>query len=219
MIKYLLAIFLTHSAIIDGSSQLSYLRLSPTQKIEQKIGATDFTLTYSRPSSKGRIIFGALVPYDLPWRTGANENTTLSFNYKIKLGDVEVAPGTYALFTIPGRDTWQVILYDETTHLDVPSPMDSSKIVASIQVPSRSTVMRYETLVINFHDISGHIGIDIPIYCFTRAAMEDQIATELSQNALDYSIAASYYLERDIELDKAKNLMELSIAARDQPSS
>jgi len=209
----------------------SYLifRLSPTQKIEQKIGATDFTLTYSRPSSKGRIIFGGLVPYDLPWRTGANENTTLSFNYKIKLGDVEVAPGTYALFTIPGRDTWQVILYDETTHLDVPSPMDSSKIVASIQVPSRSTVMRYETLVINFHDISehkavirviwGHIGIDIPIYCFTHAAMEDQIATELSQNALDYSIAASYYLERDIELDKAKNLMEFSIAARDQPSS
>ena len=52
---------------------------SPKAKVEQRIGLTDVTVEYSRPSVKGREIFGELVPFDKIWRTGANANTLITF--------------------------------------------------------------------------------------------------------------------------------------------
>ena len=68
------------------NAQVEYLRLSPAQKITQRVGATDVELEFSRPQINGRKIFGDLVPYDKLWRTGANENTKISFNHRVKIG-------------------------------------------------------------------------------------------------------------------------------------
>lgn len=81
---------------------------SPGAGLTQTIGTTDFTLTYSRPGVKDRVIWGGLVPYDQPWRTGANAATTLTFGDDVTVEGQPLAAGTYAIVTMPGRDQWTV---------------------------------------------------------------------------------------------------------------
>lgn len=83
---------------------------SPGCTLKQRVGLTDITVEYSRPSVKGRTIFGGIVPYGQVWRTGANEATRVTFSTDVKLDGQEVPAGSYALFTIPGEDEWTVIL-------------------------------------------------------------------------------------------------------------
>lgn len=83
---------------------------SPACTIKQRVGLTDIEIAYSRPSMKGRQIFGGLVPFGKVWRTGANAATKISFSTPVKLNDTDVAAGTYALYTIPGEDEWTIIL-------------------------------------------------------------------------------------------------------------
>ena len=65
---------------------------------------------YSQPSMRHRKIFGELVPYGEVWRTGANEATQITFKKDGKFAGQSVKAGTYTLFTIPGKDNWEVIL-------------------------------------------------------------------------------------------------------------
>ena len=134
---------------LQAQGQLKYLRLSPTQKIEQRIGATGIKLEFSRPQMKGRKIFGALVPYGKMWRTGANENTKITFGYKVKIGKTEVKAGTYALFTKPQKDKWGIYLYTDTNNLDVPNPLDSIKLIYLTSVTPKKLGYNEETLNIN----------------------------------------------------------------------
>ena len=213
----------------NTSAQVKYLRLSPAQKIIQRIGATDMELEFSRPQMKGRVIFGDLVPFNTLWRTGANENTKITFSHRVKIGETEVAKGTYALITKPMRQTWDIFLYTDTNNLDVPNPIDSAKLIHLTTVDSYKLTKPEETLVINIYDItetSANLGISwestavkIPISFFTREAMEKMIEEEFNKNIFDYSIAAAYYAQRGIELEKAKELQELSMQLRDKPSA
>lgn len=83
---------------------------SPNAKVEQTVGVADFTVTYASPGVKGRAIFGELVPYGELWRTGANAATTLEASQDFTFGGQPVPAGRYALYTIPGKDRWTVIL-------------------------------------------------------------------------------------------------------------
>lgn len=85
-------------------------RVSPKAKIEQRVGVTDVTVEYHRPGVKGRKIWGELVPYGEPWRTGANERTTVTFSTPVTVGGTRLDAGTYGLVTIPGEETWTVAL-------------------------------------------------------------------------------------------------------------
>lgn len=215
--------------VMQLNAQVEYLRLSPNQKIIQRVGATDIELEFSRPQMKGRVIFGNLVPYDTFWRTGANENTIVSFNHRVKIGATEVPKGTYSLITKPKKTSWEIYLYTDTNHLDVPDPIDRSKLIYLTTVDSYPLQRVQETLVINIYDITEttanlgisweQTGVKIPITLYTREAMEKMIEKEIKQNSFDFSIAASYYYQRDIELEKARELQELSIKLRDKPSA
>ncbi|MEO5989543.1 MAG: DUF2911 domain-containing protein [Candidatus Eisenbacteria bacterium] len=89
--------------------QLKTPRLSPGATLKQTIGTTDLTVVYSRPGVKGRSIWGTLVPYDKPWRTGANEATDFTTADDIMVEGKALPAGTYAFLTIPGKDTWTVV--------------------------------------------------------------------------------------------------------------
>ena len=65
---------------------------------------------YGRPQKNDREIFGSLVPYDKIWRTGANECTEITFFQDVMVGDQEIKAGTYALFSIPGKEKWTIVL-------------------------------------------------------------------------------------------------------------
>jgi len=83
---------------------------SPAATVKQRVGFTDIEVNYSRPSMRGRKIFGSLQPYGEIWRTGANNATKITFSTPVKFGGAEVPAGSYALFSIPGESEWTVIL-------------------------------------------------------------------------------------------------------------
>lgn len=85
-------------------------RVSKNGIATQKVGATEITLTYGRPSVKERKIWGGLVPYGKVWRAGADEATTITFSTDVKLEGQPVKAGTYSLFLLPSEGKWTVIL-------------------------------------------------------------------------------------------------------------
>lgn len=85
-------------------------RVSPHESTTATIGGKKITITYGRPSKKGREIFGKLEPYGKVWRTGADEATTLETEADLMIGDLHVPAGTYALFTIPEQSKWTLVV-------------------------------------------------------------------------------------------------------------
>ncbi len=80
---------------------------SETKKL---IGNTDIKINYHSPAVRGRVIWGGLVPYDAVWVTGAHKATTLEVGKDFKIGNKKIPAGKYALFTIPGKDEWTLII-------------------------------------------------------------------------------------------------------------
>ena len=72
------------------------------------------TIQYSRPSMRGRKIFGGLVPYDQVWRTGANAATSLKTDVALTIGGASVPAGSYTLYTLPGMTAWKLIINKQT---------------------------------------------------------------------------------------------------------
>lgn len=94
---------------LPAIAQLKTPRPSPKASVMQTVGLTDITIVYSRPGVKGRAIWGAVVPYDKVWRTGANEATTFAVSDDVTINGQPLAKGTYSLHTIPTKDEWTVI--------------------------------------------------------------------------------------------------------------
>lgn len=83
-------------------------RLSPKDTVKFELNDTKLEVLYNRPLKKGREIFGALVPYDQVWRTGANEATTFTTNKFLVIDGTTVPTGTYTLWTVPQDSIWKV---------------------------------------------------------------------------------------------------------------
>lgn len=87
--------------------------LSPEDQVAFHQGDLEIKVFYNRPYKKDREIFGALVPFDKVWRTGANEATTFESNKDIKVNGKKLKAGKYSLWTIPGKDSWKIIFNSE----------------------------------------------------------------------------------------------------------
>lgn len=95
--------------MIAQYSQLDLPRESQHGHVSQRIGITDLTVSYNRPSVNGRTIWGETVPYDKVWRIGANENTVFTCAHDITVEGQPLRAGTYGLHAIPGKDKWTII--------------------------------------------------------------------------------------------------------------
>jgi hypothetical protein len=91
-------------------------RASQKQVLTQSVGNTDVTIVYSRPAVKGRAIWGALVPYDKVWRTGANEATTIAFTDDVTINGQPLPKGTYSLHTIPAASGEWTLIFNKTAN-------------------------------------------------------------------------------------------------------
>lgn len=96
-------------------------RASPPDSAMLTIGGMGVKVCYSRPSVRGRVVFGELVPFDEVWRTGANEPTLLHLPFAARVAGMEVPAGEYLVFTVPGPDEWTVQLH--TSDAEVPNEM------------------------------------------------------------------------------------------------
>jgi hypothetical protein len=91
-------------------AQDGFPQKSPKASVSQVVGTCSVTIDYHSPRVRNRTVWGELVPFGEVWRTGANEATTISFSQDVKVSGNPVPAGKYALFTIPGREKWTVIL-------------------------------------------------------------------------------------------------------------
>lgn len=125
-------------------------RASPNASVSQTIGTTNISITYGRPSVKGREVYGGLVPYNKPWRAGANEATTIILPTDVKIEGKLLKAGTYSFYTIPGEDQWSVVI---SNNLAWGIPIDRSKDVLEVQVEAEEAPFR-EQLMIYFENVT-----------------------------------------------------------------
>src|SRR5690606_11491992 len=96
--------------------QITAPQASPFTKVEQEGGLTNVTLEYSRPGMRDRQVFGNLVPFGEIWRTGANSNTKITFSDDVHIGGKELKKGTYAIYTRPQKNNWEVMFYTDSNN-------------------------------------------------------------------------------------------------------
>ena len=111
ILSFALCVFLALPAFAGRDDDAD--RVSKNGRASGTIDGVEVTLEYGRPNVKDRAIWGALVPYGEVWRTGANEATTITLNQDAMIQGEALSAGTYALFTIPTKDSW-IVIFNET---------------------------------------------------------------------------------------------------------
>lgn len=196
---------------------------SPLQTLEQTVGLTDVTLKYSRPSVKGRTIFGGLVPFDAMWRTGANQNSMITFSDDVLIEGTMVKAGTYAIFTKPGAVNWEVYFYNDTQNWGTPKQWDDAKVVAKVVAKTYQMPSSVETFTMAINDIKIDGATLALIWDKTYVSIDFKVMTDKmvsasidkvmgGPSAADYYSAALYFLEADKDINQAKTWIDAAVS-------
>ena len=200
-----LLILLSALSIAYSASAQELPKPSPLSKVEQKVGLTDLSIEYSRPSAKGRTIFGELVPYDKMWRLGANMATKLEISTPITVGGKELSKGAYSMQAIPAENGDWTIIINSDANLRGLSGYDKKKDV--LRINAKAMVNSFtETFTMGFDKLTNNsavisikwekLRIDVPFTVNTEKIAKENIAAAIKKGEdLDkvYSSAASYY--------------------------
>jgi len=209
-----LFIALLFVGVISANAQIKTPAPSPFSKVEQVVGLTDVTLEYYRPAMRGRTIFGDLVPFDKIWRTGANARTKITFSDDITIEGDTLKKGTYAIFTKPAADSWEVYFYTDYEGGGAPRNWDDSKVALKTTAKTESMPMPVQSFTMSFDDLteaSGVIGmlwentyVGVKFNVPTDAIASKSIESVMSgPSANDYNNAASYYRKNGKDLKQA----------------
>lgn len=199
---------------------------SSTQIIKQDFGIGSIELTYSRPSAKGRVVFGDLVPYGKLWRTGANEATRIVFTTPVEIGGKKLDTGTYVLYTIPAEDEWEVIINKGINNWGVDGYKESEDVL-HFSIPAVKVPTKIETFTIQFANIKTESCelqlmwdkkiIAIPVSTNIKDKLKAQIEAAMLTDKKPYWTAAQFYFEYDRNLSKA--LENVSKATEENPKA
>ncbi len=210
------------------SSQIQTPAPSPATKVQQTIGLTDITLEYARPSVRNRVVFGNLVPFNKIWRTGANENSIISFSTSIKIGDTDVPAGKYSVYTIPNENSWEFILYSDYNNWGLPSDWDENKVVVRQKFTPIKLENKMESFKFALDDLTNNsftlgitwgyfylpVEIKLPTTSIVMSSIEEVLKDPTSS---DLYKAAVYLLQENRDLRMAKEWMNQSIAMMENP--
>lgn len=195
---------------------------SPRSKIEQRVGVTDFAIEYSSPGVKGRPIWGELVPYDKPWRTGANAATKITASTDFSFGGKTVPAGSYSLYTIPTKTGWTVALNSSADGWGT-NGLDIKKDVARAQVKSEAIPLR-ERMTFIFSDASDSgvrldmewekVRVMIPISVDTTALVTKNIDKALGDTWRPHYNSGRWLFDNNGDLTKALGYLDASIAIK-----
>jgi hypothetical protein len=138
-----------------AEAQLKTPQASPKATVFQTVGLTDVEIVYCRPAARGRAVFGNLVPFGKVWRTGANENTTISFSEDVVIDGKTLPKGKYALYTIPKIESWEVIFYSTTNNWGNPEVWNEANVVLRTTVKEEAMSKPVESFTINIGNITA----------------------------------------------------------------
>ena len=198
------------------SAQIQTPAASPTVEVKTKVGLTDVSLLYSRPSIKGRTVFAAaktsVVPFGSMWRTGANSATKISFGDDVSIGGTAIKKGDYAIFSTPGATEWKVMFFNyETTNA---GGYGDKTAVATWTLKPQKLAEKVETFTIDINDqtmdkasiniIWENTKVSMPLSVDVEGKVKASIDRVLAgPSANDYFTAGSYYHDTKKDLNKA----------------
>jgi len=198
---------------------------SPTAVLKQDFSTSNIEINYSRPSMRGRKIFGGIVPFGEVWRTGANGATKITFGEDVTLNGKAIKAGTYALYTIPSEKEWKVIINTGISNWGV-SGFNEKDDVATFSVPVIKTSETVQSFTISIDNItinSAEISLAwentkavIKVAADNDKRISDYLETAINNPKKPYQQAANYYLETGRNLDKAAEYADKAIAENPQ---
>ena len=202
----------------SSAQRLNTPTLSPITKITQQIGLTEIALEYSRPSAKDRRVMGGLVPYGEVWRTGANASTKITLTESATIGGHSIEAGTYALYTIPRKQTWTIIIHGNTKMRSLAGDVyKQANDIFRFEASAKNSSDYVETFTLQFANLKtdsvdlelrwANTVVAIPFGVEVNEKIAAQM-TELLKNPAKvphrtYFQAAEYNLHNDGDLDTA----------------
>lgn len=203
-------------------AQVKTPQSSPKSTLNQVVGLTDVEIVYSRPSARGRAVFGNLVPFGKLWRTGANENSTVSFSEDVIIDGKTLKKGKYALYTIPNIQSWEVIFYSTTDNWGTPKEFNEANVALRTTVKDEALPKTVETFTIGINGIDANFGFleiywensyvalkfEVPTQKIAIASIEKTLA---GPSAGDYYAAAQYYYQSNGDVNTARTYVDRSI--------
>ncbi len=217
-----ICLFLVSS--IAATAQIDLPAPSPLGSVTQKVGFSDVTFSYSRPSAKGRKVFGDVVPFDKLWRTGANAATKVTISKDVTIEGKQVKAGEYALFTIPGTTQWTIILNTDTKANTTSYKQEND--VLRFTVKPVALAENVETFAINFTNLTSN-GATIELV-WEKTAVRFKVESEVDAIVMDqikkqtagvnpstYFAAARYYYDTNRDLAQALKWIDLAFAGQE----
>jgi tetratricopeptide (TPR) repeat protein len=185
---------------------------SPAQVITQEFGLGMIEVRYSRPAAKGRKVFGDLVPFNKLWRTGANSATLVRFTEPVEINGKKIDTGSYALYSIPGYDSWEVILNKGINNWGLVGYKESEDVLRIRVAPIRLRD-ELENFTIQFDNIKPQTcelllkwektAVLIPIQVRIKDKLRAQLNAALLSDKKPYWQAAQFFNEYDNNQKKA----------------
>ncbi|HXI11807.1 MAG TPA: DUF2911 domain-containing protein [Thermoanaerobaculia bacterium] len=212
---------------LPASAQVATPRPSQKASVVQTIGTANITVDYHRPGVKGRTIWGGLVPYDKPWRMGANEATTITFSDAVKVEGKDVPAGTYSFFAIPGKENWTLILnkdpkqwgaygYDEKKdQLRVAVTPAKTAHTEWMRVTIDPTSPTSAIVMLNWEKAAIPMRVDVDVPKIVWKNLDAALTSAKSDDAMLFGSAASFALDSNQRLDEGLVWIDKSIAAKE----
>lgn len=218
-----LATFLLPAGAI-AQEKVEFPAASARAVLKQRVGLTDVEVDYSRPNKNDRQIFGSLVPFDKPWRTGANQPSKIKTSAPIKWGDKEVPAGEYVLYSIPGASEWTLILSKNLTAQTLADHKPEEE-AARAKAKPVMIAMPAETFTIGFEDLRANSATfylewdktRVPLKVTTNdvekvtQGIDATIKGGQPQEPVFYYQAASFYLDQNKDLPQALKWVDQAI--------
>jgi hypothetical protein len=206
-------------------AQINMPPASPTFEEKGTVGLTEVKVVYSRPSAKGRVVAGNLIPYNEVWRTGANSPTLISFSTAVKLNGNAVPAGEYALYTQFTEKVATIIL-SKNTKLWGAMGYQQSDDLLRFEVEVKHPSSMYETFTISFSDFTMNsanlnlkwehtkamFSIESDVDSNVMADIKAQVIDATPANAGVYFQAAGYYYDTNRDSKVALEWVDKAIA-------
>ena len=150
------------SRVIQAQADADTLKGSPKANAMGTIGNVGIAINYYSPAVRGRVIWGGLVPFDNVWVTGAHRATSIDFDKEVVIAGVAIASGKYALFTIPGKEEWTIII-NKNWEQHLADDYDQKQDIARVKVKPEIEEVNQERLRYVIESESDNAG-EINIY-------------------------------------------------------
>ena len=199
------------ASFVTEAQQLKTPAPSPTQTVQQDFGISSIQLIYSRPSMKGRKIFGDLVPFNKVWRTGANAATRVKFADDVIFGGQPLKAGEYALYTVPKENEWEVIINKGSANWGTDYKQEDDILRAKAKPVKlndavETFTMQFDNLKSNSADLKimwEKTAVAVPITTDVDSKVMAQINNIMIKDNRPYFNAAMYYLDTNRDLNQA----------------